>query len=342
MISKVVAANSFYHTCRYICNKPGAEVLVAEGVRGHDYKLMAEDFVMQQEMRPSKNMACFHGILSFYPGEKPSDETMKEIAGKYLGKLGIVDTQYSITKHTDADHLHMHIVANMVNNDGKSINDSFIGLRGKKIAQRLTLEYKLVQALEKNLKLTHLENLSEMEANKYKVYIAISENLPHCRTLTELEARLLKEGIETQYKHKGHTDEIQGISFRIGNFCFKASQVDRKFSYAGLQRSLALQQKQEMTFKQREGKIENKDAKMQIPRPKNDSKNNAEAKEDFTRSAETEETLGEELLENVMAGIGKIVEELLDPIETNNSMPYEFTQKGYMQRQKRKSHKHKR
>jgi len=151
MISKVVAANSFYHTCRYICNKPGAEVLVAEGVRGHDYKLMAEDFVMQQEMRPSKNMACFHGILSFYPGEKPSDETMKEIAGKYLGKLGIVDTQYSITKHTDADHLHMHIVANMVNNDGKSINDSFIGLRGKKIAQRLTLEYKLVQALEKKI-----------------------------------------------------------------------------------------------------------------------------------------------------------------------------------------------
>src|SRR5437868_3880194 len=99
MISKVVAANSFYHACRYICNKPGAEVLVAEGVRGHDYKLMAEDFVMQQQMRPSKEQACFHGILSFYPGEKPSDEMMKEIASQYLEQLGIVNTQFVISKH---------------------------------------------------------------------------------------------------------------------------------------------------------------------------------------------------------------------------------------------------
>ena len=31
MISKVVSADSFYHTCRYITNKPGAEVLEVEG-----------------------------------------------------------------------------------------------------------------------------------------------------------------------------------------------------------------------------------------------------------------------------------------------------------------------
>ena len=71
MISKAVPANSFYHTCRYISNKPGAEVLLTEGVREHSYKLMAEDFIRQQRMRPSKQMACFHGILSFYPGENP-------------------------------------------------------------------------------------------------------------------------------------------------------------------------------------------------------------------------------------------------------------------------------
>src|SRR5688572_17818886 len=121
MISKHVPSGSFYHTCLYACDRLEAEVLFTEGVRGHDYKLMAQDFLIQQEMRPSKKMACFHGILSFYPGEKPSDEMMVEIAQKYLDKLGIIDTQYSIIKHTDKAHLHLHIVANMVNNDGKSI-----------------------------------------------------------------------------------------------------------------------------------------------------------------------------------------------------------------------------
>jgi len=109
MISKSVSAGSFYHTSKYITEKTGAEILLSEGVRGHDYKLMVDDFETQKDLRPSKCKACFHAILSFYPGEKPSNEMMKEIAQKYLKELGIVNTQYAITKHTDRAHLHLHM-----------------------------------------------------------------------------------------------------------------------------------------------------------------------------------------------------------------------------------------
>ncbi len=105
MISKSVSSGSFSNTSRYISEKPGAEIILTEGVRGHDYKLMAEDFETQKELRPSKSHACFHAILSFYPGEKPSDELMKEIAQRYLKELGIINTQYAISKHTDKAHL---------------------------------------------------------------------------------------------------------------------------------------------------------------------------------------------------------------------------------------------
>ena len=70
MISKVYHGHSFYHACRYIVTKQGAEVLHSEGVRSHDFKLMAKDFLLQQELRPTKEKACFHASLSFYPGEK--------------------------------------------------------------------------------------------------------------------------------------------------------------------------------------------------------------------------------------------------------------------------------
>lgn len=83
-----------------------------------------------------------------------------------------------------------------------------------------------------------------MEANKYKVYLAISEILPLCRNMQELESRLLDRCIETQYKYKGHTNEKQGVSFKIGNFCFKGSQVDRKYSFAGLEKAFVYNQKQ--------------------------------------------------------------------------------------------------
>lgn len=244
MISKHLVANSFYHTCRYISDKPGAELLVAEGVRGYDVKLMAEDFTVQQSLRPEKKRACMHAILSFYPGEILSDGKMKTIAEEYLDKLGVTHTQYVISKHSDKAHIHLHIVANMVSNDGKAIKDSWIGLRGKKIAQELTINHQLVQATDKNLKLTHLESLNEYEAARYKIYMAITELLSKSKSMEELETRLKTRGIETEYKYKGQTKEKQGISFKIGEYRFKGSKIDRKFSYIHLEKMLALQQKQ--------------------------------------------------------------------------------------------------
>src|SRR5690606_12716210 len=85
---------------------------------------------------------------------------------------------------------------------------------------------------------------TESEANKYKIYEAICEVLPRCRSLEELENHLLPHGIQVQYKYKGQTTEKQGIGFKIGNDCFKGSKVDRKFSLANLQKTLDMQAKQ--------------------------------------------------------------------------------------------------
>ncbi|WP_018614911.1 relaxase/mobilization nuclease domain-containing protein [Segetibacter koreensis] len=242
MVSKVFSGHSFYHACRYIVNKPGAEVLECEGIRVHDFRVMAEDFLVQQQRRPGKQKACFHCCLSFYPGEKLSDEHMAKIAKEYLKKFGVVDTQYAITKHTDRRHLHLHIVANMVNDNGKSISDSYLGLRGKKIAQQLTQQYDLVPAISKNLDLTNFPALRKSEANKYKVYNEIMEALPYCNTLQDLEKKLQQRGIEVQYKYKGQTQEKQGISFKIQDDIFKGSKVDRQFSLGNLEKTIALNQ----------------------------------------------------------------------------------------------------
>ncbi len=93
MLSKVLTGHSFYGSIRYIHQDENrATILATEGVRGHDYKLMIQDFELQHQLRPSKKQACFHGILSFYPGENPGDKTMVEIAKKYLDEIGITNT----------------------------------------------------------------------------------------------------------------------------------------------------------------------------------------------------------------------------------------------------------
>ncbi|GAC1416496.1 MAG: hypothetical protein NVS1B13_00370 [Flavisolibacter sp.] len=206
---------------------------------------MAEDFELQQGLRPGKEKSVFHGILSFYPGENPSDAKMVEIAKAYLDTSGIRDTQYSITKHTDKKHLHLHIIANLVNNKGEAISDSWLGARARRTSQELTIKHGLMQAITKKIELTNLEALSEYETTKYKIYQRIQDSLPACSNLEQLQDLLLKKGIHTLFKYKGLTQEVQGISFKMGNYSYKGSQVDREFSAKKLGNAMNLiQQKQ--------------------------------------------------------------------------------------------------
>ena len=125
---------------------------------------------------------------------------MVKLAKEYLEKLGIRDTQFAITKHTDRKHPHLHIIANLVDNNGKAISDSYLGLKGKKIAQKLTQQYKLIPAQKKNLQLTNTAALRKEDQIKYRIYGAVNEALPYSKTLIELEEKLKQQGIEIQYK----------------------------------------------------------------------------------------------------------------------------------------------
>jgi hypothetical protein len=319
MLSKVYSGHSFYHACYYVVNKEGAEVLEYEGIRGHDFKVMAEDFVQQQQMRPQKQQACFHCSLSFYPGEVLSDEKLVKIAKEYLEQLKIVDTQYAITKHTDRRHLHLHVLANMVNNNGKAISDSYIRLRGKKIAQQLTQQYQLVPALDKNLELTNLQALRPSEANKYEVYRAIVEAIPHCRTIEELEKRLQLKGIQTQYKYKGHTQEKQGISFRIKEDCFKGSQVDRKFSLGNLEKIMAMVQKQSYR-------------PTHVPW--------IMRQEDKQSLHFDEPTMGKQVAKQIDKAIERFVRDMSKPIENYETVPRELIRENNKSKKRRQRHQH--
>jgi hypothetical protein len=340
MISKSLPTRSFYHTCRYIVTKPGSEVLYTDGVRDYDYRLMADDFEAQRQMRPTRTLACFHSILSFPHGEIPDNGTMEKIAREYLKRLGFGETQSAACKHTDRGHIHLHLVANMVGNDGNAISDSWIGLKGKKVAQQLAKEFGLQEVQGKNLKETNLEALNGFEAARYKIYIAIAERLPQCRTLEELERSLEKIGIETVYKMKGQTDEKQGVSFKIGEYSFKGSKVDRQFSLGNLIKTLATRQTQEINRlatpttqpeKIREERMPPKQIQGKPTNPANEN-DKVVAKEERDMGSKGQQPMQDTKPENSHS----IIERLLEVENTFNPVPYDISQKGHGKKKKKK------
>ena len=57
----------------------------------------------------------------------------------------------------------------------------------------------------------------------------------------------MKEKLQTGkyrnlYKYKGQTNELQGISFKIGEYKYKGSEIDRKFSIGNLHKVIHQQQ----------------------------------------------------------------------------------------------------
>lgn len=298
MISKILTGKSFGGLCRYLCKDLSrAVVLEASGVRDYDHKLMADDFEQQRQLNPSLKQPVLHAILSYYPGEEITDEKMKQIAKEYLEELGIKNTQFLLVRHTDRKHQHVHIVVNRVDNDGKTIKDNWVGLRGKKVAQKLTLKHELVQAQKKHLQLTNLTRMNEYQGNRYKIYQLITDELPKCNNLAELEQKLARQGIETLYKYKGQTKELQGVSFQVGKYKYKGSEIDRQFSIKNLERTLA----RNLVLKQ-------------------------ENKQHRPMSKHQRKTIGKMVEMNQSRG-KNLLEELMRPEQVNEQTPYELRKK---------------
>lgn len=250
---------SFTRLCRYLCqDTQRAEVIDQEGVRGHDHQLMARDFELIHSLHPERQKVTFHAVLDFHRQEKVDDRRMVEIGRKYLAEIGMRDTQYAIVKHTDTRHLHMHLVANRIDYQGKFLYPFPEILRSKEAVQKLVREHGLMPAEKKHLRETNWEALKGTEKELYKLYRIISENLSGCRSLEELEGRLLPRGIDIRYRFDEETGERRGISFRYEDRAFKGSRIDREFSLPRLEQvfaqrqELALWEKQKLALRKEE------------------------------------------------------------------------------------------
>ncbi|RPD39453.1 relaxase/mobilization nuclease domain-containing protein [Chitinophaga barathri] len=236
MISKVITGKSFSGCCRYVC-KPAerAEILYVHGVRESDPKQMAEDFEQSRRLLPNKHRAVFHGILSFHPDDKVTNELMANLAQKYLQEIGLINTQVAVVKHTDKAHPHLHIIANLVNLNGKAISDSWLGLRGKKAAQALTQAHRLIVA-ERRPRKQPGRVLSEEETVKEEIHTAIATGRMLCHSFEELQNWMVRHQIDVMFK-RNRAGEICGISFRKGKYAFKGSSIHRAYSFSGFQKT---------------------------------------------------------------------------------------------------------
>ena len=145
MIGKLAAGKNFGGCVRYVEQKQGSEVLYGEGIRLEDTAKMTRDFNMQRLLNPLLEKAVAHISLNFSTNDqdKLDNETMLKLAKEYLEKMDIRNTQVLIVRHNDAAHPHCHIIYNRVDNNGKTISDSFQHRKNVAVCKEMTLKHGL-------------------------------------------------------------------------------------------------------------------------------------------------------------------------------------------------------
>ena len=231
---------SFARLVNYVNNPKKARLIDSKDVRLDSNATIAASMQGQADDKPGRRLKnpVYHISLDFAHEDTPklTDGLMAEIAREYMRRMGIVNTQYIVSRHTDTEHQHLHIVANRVDNDGNTISDRNDAVRNVAVCKALTREYGLHFSKGKvNVKRDRLRGKDKV---KYQIHDAVKAALPRCGSWSELCDRLARQGIGTSFKFDRRNGKIIGVSFTKDGVSFSGSRIDRGMGFYKLDKLL--------------------------------------------------------------------------------------------------------
>ena len=244
MIGKILKSGSYGSKVDYVIREKHDKkiftpdtwkILGSRGMIGEKRSHIIASFEAQAMQNPRISNPAGHITLSFSADDKPklSDEKMLKIALDYIKMMGLDKTQFIVVRHYETDKPHCHIVFNMVGDNGKRMESGRNRYKNQKVCEALTKRYRL--ALPKQ-EAPDLEKLYGLERAKAEIKIAATEALRNSRDWHTFAALLAQKNIHIIPKYRRGTQEMQGVSFQLGDYKLKGSDVREAFKYKNLDR----------------------------------------------------------------------------------------------------------
>ena len=122
MIAKAAKGRGFRGALEYDLREDKGH-LIDSNMAGQHPRELAAEFGEIRQLRPNLGKAVLHVSLAAAPGEHLTDEQWRQIGQRYLRGMGFKDNQFVITRHTDTEHEHIHILANRITHGGAVVSD---------------------------------------------------------------------------------------------------------------------------------------------------------------------------------------------------------------------------
>jgi len=181
----------------------------------------------QTELSTTIKVNTVHISLNFSDADKGmlGSELLKEIADRYMEKIGFGGQPYLVYKHNDAGHEHLHIVTTNVKSDGQGISlHNLAKGRSLKAAKQIENEFGLTVAANNQRQAYQLTpiNALKIQYGRFGIKRAITNVLDHVlptykyASIAELNAVLKLYNVMADTGGKGTRIERNGgLVYRV-------------------------------------------------------------------------------------------------------------------------------
>jgi hypothetical protein len=241
MIAKMVKGRGFRGAVEYDLKKG---YVIETNMAGINPREFAAEFGAVRRLRPNLGKAVMHVSLAASPGEKLTDGDWREIGKRYLKHMGFNDNQYIITRHTDTDHEHIHILANRITHAGGVVSDAHDWKRQETIMRNFEKDYGLTAVAPSHEAERRAATKGEIEHHVRTGQPSIRQQLQHlcdaaaktCRNYTEYQKFLGKAGVELIPVAQLEGEKLSGLSYRLNGVTMKGSDLGKLYTASGIQK----------------------------------------------------------------------------------------------------------
>lgn len=208
MIGKIIIGKSFRGCILYCLNdkisayrtnagiKNRAEVLMYNKCFG-DQKELIRQFIEVRQLNDKLSKSVMHITLSLAPGENLSKDKLMEMVQQCAIEIGFANNQYLGILHNDTNHQHVHIIANRVGYDRRTVRDSNSYQKIASFCRKMELKYHLQQVLNPNRYLSKEQRLvPRNDQRKDQIKDDIRQALHDSRFYYEFQLKMKEKGYQ--------------------------------------------------------------------------------------------------------------------------------------------------
>ncbi len=319
MIGKIIIGKSLMGCISYCLDdkvlesqeagfKNRAEVLLFNQCYGNKKDLI-QQFNDVRHLNPKLSKPVLHITLSLAPGEKLEKGTLCKMIEDCAKSFGFESNQFIGVSHFDTSHQHLHIIANRIGFDKKTLSDSNNYKNMASYCREMERKYGLQKVLSPGKFLSkEMRQIPRSDSRKEAIKNDIKMCLLTSKNYSEFEANMKRKSYQVI---KG-----RGIAFIDSKGVYvKGSQLG--YSLARIENILALpaQQKQNIIKPLRNNLLQKQDIKFnQIP----------------SKSVSKEKSI------KIITQMNKVMEDLIQPMHSNANIPFVLIKKN--KKRKRSQH----